>query len=89
MYQRFVYVSQAAPGLGARDTYDIIRVATKRNSQLCLTGALLFLDGYFVQLLEGQPHQVQSRFDRIVSFLLACCGRALPSSPARIAQPVG
>ena len=148
MYQRLVYVSMAAAGLGARDTYDIIRVATNRNSQLGLTGALLFLDGYFVQLLEGQPHQVQSRFDRIatdarhhalsvrlalytpellfpqdwmalrndqqvapgvkqafayqpglpaaqfegdriVSFLLACCGRALPSSPARIAQRVG
>lgn len=65
MYQRLVYVSQAAPGLGARDTYDIIRVATNRNSQLGLTGALVFLDGHFVQLLEGQPHQVQARFARI------------------------
>ena len=148
MYQRLVYVSLAAPGLAARDTYDIIRVATNRNSQLGLTGALLFLDGYFVQLLEGQPHPVQRRFerigadprhhsvslrltlstpellfaddwmalrnesqiapgvkqafgyqpglpeaafdaDRIVRFLLACCGRPLPASLGQLAQAAG
>ena len=65
MYKRLVYVSQAAPGVGARDTYDIIRVASNRNSHFGLTGALLFLDGYFVQLLEGQHLQVQARFQRI------------------------
>ena len=67
MYQRLVYVSQASPGVAARDTYDIIRVAVNRNSQLGLTGALLFLDGHFIQLLEGQPHQVEARFKRIAA----------------------
>ena len=148
MYQRLVYVSQASPGVGARDTYDIMRVAINRNSQLGLTGVLLFLDGYFVQLLEGQPHQVNARFQRIaadvrhhgldlrqtlrtpdllfpadwmalrhdhqvapgvrqafayqpglpaahfdanrvVSFLLACCGRTLPGGADLPAQALG
>lgn len=148
MYRRLVYVSQAAPGLGPRDTYDIIRVAVNRNSQLGLTGALLVLDGHFVQLLEGQPHQVEARFqriaadarhcaldlrqslptsellfpadwmalrseqqiapgvrqafgyrpglpatqfdaDRVVGFLLACCGRAAPAGAGLPTQAVG
>ena len=42
--------------------YDNIRVAHNRNSECNLTGALLFLDGYFVQVLEGEPLRVQERF---------------------------
>lgn len=62
MFERLVYVSRAAPGVGARDCYDIIRVAHNRNSQFGLTGALLLLDGHFVQVLEGDRHRVRERF---------------------------
>lgn len=62
MYRRIVYVSRALPGLAARDCYDIIRVAHNRNSQFGLTGALLFLDGHFVQVLEGSRLRVRERF---------------------------
>ena len=61
MYERLVYVSRAAPGVGARECYDIIRVAHNRNSQHRLTGALLFLDGHFVQLLEGEGWRLRDR----------------------------
>lgn len=62
MFERLVYVSQAAPGVGARDCYDIIRVAHNRNSRYGLTGALLFLDGCFIQVLEGDRFRMEERF---------------------------
>lgn len=62
MFERLVYVSRAARGITARDCYDIIRVAHNRNSQFGLTGALLFLDGHFVQVLEGDRFRMHERF---------------------------
>lgn len=62
MFERLLYISRAQPSVEARVVYDIIRVAHNRNSEFDLTGALLFLDGYFVQVLEGEPFRVQERF---------------------------
>ncbi|MDO8376687.1 MAG: BLUF domain-containing protein [Aquabacterium sp.] len=67
MFERLVYVSRAAPGITARDCYDIIRVAHNRNSQFGLTGALLFLDGYFIQVLEGDCFRMRERFQVIAA----------------------
>jgi hypothetical protein len=62
MFERLLYISRAQPSIDARSVYDIIRVAHNRNSEYNLTGALLFLDGYFMQVLEGEPFRVQERF---------------------------
>lgn len=62
MLERIIYVSRAAHGTGARDAYDIIRTAHNRNSRLDLTGALVFVDGHFVQVLEGERLNIRERF---------------------------
>lgn len=67
MFERLVYVSRAAPGITARDCYDIIRVAHNRNSRFGLTGALLFLDDHFVQVLEGDRFRMRERFQVIAA----------------------
>jgi hypothetical protein len=67
MYRRLLYTSRAANGISVSDVYDIIRVAHNRNSESGLTGALLFLDGYFIQVLEGSPYAVAERYERIVA----------------------
>jgi hypothetical protein len=67
MFERLIYVSEAAPGVGARDAYDIIRIAHNRNSQAGLTGALVFIDGHFVQVLEGDSFHLRQRFARIAA----------------------
>jgi Sensors of blue-light using FAD len=67
MLERVVYVSRAAAGIGMTDAYDIIRVAHNRNSSFGLTGALLFSDGWFVQVLEGESFCVRERYARIAS----------------------
>ena len=67
MFERLVYVSQAAPGNNAAVTYDIIRVAHNRNSQCGLTGALIVLDGHYLQLLEGERPRLRERFAAILA----------------------
>ncbi|MCU0967941.1 MAG: BLUF domain-containing protein [Rubrivivax sp.] len=67
MFERVVYVSRAVPGIGTRDAYDIVRVAHNRNSRSELTGALLFLDGWFAQVLEGDALQLHERFSAIAA----------------------
>ena len=67
MHDRLVYVSRAAPGIGARDAYDIIRVSHNHNSRFGLTGALILIDGHFLQVLEGDPFQVRTLYARIAA----------------------
>ncbi|MEO1529628.1 MAG: BLUF domain-containing protein [Planctomycetota bacterium] len=65
MIRQLVYTSRAASSVTLRDVYDIIRTAHNRNSTAGITGGLLFIDGYFIQLLEGLPSSVDERFGRI------------------------
>ena len=67
MFERVIYVSRATPGVDAGSVYDIIRVSHNRNSRFGLTGALIFLDGYFLQVLEGDGFQVRDRFSVIAA----------------------
>ena len=62
MFERIAYVSRALASTGLREVYDIVRVANNRNAELGLTGALIFLDGYFLQVIEGLPGPLQDRF---------------------------
>lgn len=65
MLARVVYVSRAAKGVTLEDVYGIIRTAHARNEREDLGGALLFLDGCFVQVLEGPVEQLKAAFERI------------------------
>lgn len=67
MFERLVYVSRAAEGVGPREAYDIIRVSHNRNASAGLTGALLLLDGHFVQVLEGDSHRLRRRYAAILA----------------------
>jgi hypothetical protein len=67
MLERIVYVSKACKELGARDAYEITRVAHNRNSRCGLTGALIMLDGHFLQVLEGDGFHLDQRLAAIRS----------------------
>ena len=67
MLERIVYVSRAAAGVGDRDVYRIIRGAHEKNGPEGLTGALIFLDGWFAQLVEGPAPAVGRTFARIAA----------------------
>jgi hypothetical protein len=55
-----LYVSRAAFPLGSADgnIAEILRSARFRNAEIGVTGALLYLGGYFAQVLEGEANDV-------------------------------
>jgi hypothetical protein len=65
--ERVVYVSRAAAGVGDREVVRIIRGAHASNAAEGIGGALIFLDGWFAQFLEGPPAAVGPAFARIAA----------------------
>jgi hypothetical protein len=65
--QRILYVSRAAPAVERADVHGIIRAAHVRNASLGLSGALLFLDGWFAQLIEGPVGPLAEVFGHIAA----------------------
>jgi hypothetical protein len=45
--------------------HDILRRSQKNNAAVGVTGALMFTDGYFAQVLEGRRQDVERTFERI------------------------
>lgn len=62
---RLVYVSRAAPCLDTVGLYAIIRGAHAGNIPHGVTGALVFLDGWFAQVLEGPSAVLDAHLARI------------------------
>ena len=64
-----VYTSESRMGPPSQATLqsvdDILAVARERNASVDVTGALLFTEGRFVQVLEGERDKVHEVFDRI------------------------
>lgn len=66
MVRQLVYVSGSAPFFTAADLDAILAVSRRRNVAEGVTGVLLFHDGNFFQVLEGEPQAVQAVYDRIL-----------------------
>ena len=63
--ERLLYVSRAAPGLDVAEVYAIIRHAHAGNAPVGVTGALIYVDGWFVQVLEGPAATLDVRLARL------------------------
>lgn len=61
-----VYISEAVADISYTDIRDILEVARKHNRQEDVTGLLIFRDGYFVQLIEGEESSVRKVLGRIL-----------------------
>ena len=62
---RLLYRSQAAEGVGASDTFEIIATSELNNPQQEITGFLLHESDRFLQYLEGPVLGVESLVARI------------------------
>lgn len=62
-----VYVSFAAHDLSDEELKDILKVARDTNQQLGITGMLLYRDGFFIQVLEGEEDKVKALFAKITA----------------------
>ena len=59
------YVSAAAAPMTESDILSILQQARANNARHQLTGALLYFQGRFIQILEGPDDEVHARFDAI------------------------
>lgn len=60
-----VYVSTARADLTESDLEDIVATAARNNALRDLTGMLMFADGQFMQMLEGEEAVVEALLDRL------------------------
>ena len=65
MLERLLYQSTARLEFGALHLFSLLTTARLRNSRLDITGHLLYLNGQFVQCLEGPPHNVEQVWARV------------------------
>jgi hypothetical protein len=59
------YVSAAVEPLDGRQLSSLIALARDNNSRVGVTGMLMYLNGSFMQVVEGTPEAVTVLFDRI------------------------
>ena len=64
MFTRIIYVSRA-PSAMPLEIKDILLASRKNNPVLCITGALCFLDGIYLQYLEGEAASVNALYQKI------------------------
>lgn len=60
-----VYVSYATTDMNTNELKAILDVSRKNNEKRGITGMLIYRDGYFIQVLEGEKEVVQNLFNTI------------------------
>lgn len=60
-----VYVSSAARPFSKTELVELLQVARANNERLGITGMLLYRDGNFMQVLEGEEPMVRDLYARI------------------------
>jgi hypothetical protein len=65
--RQVVYVSKAARPLSARDLQALAEVARENNRRIGVSGALLFVDDTFMQILEGDSEVLDGLLEAIRS----------------------
>jgi len=61
-----IYVSSATRPMGEQDLLDLLQQSRSRNTRQQVTGMLVYRDGAFLQVLEGESADVQDIYRSIV-----------------------
>lgn len=62
---QLVYISRAVAQIDRAELFDITAVSIANNRGLGITGALVFCEGYFLQILEGPRDVIDLALERI------------------------
>ena len=62
---RLIYSSAAAPDLDMDDLQQMLAESRVRNRARGITGVLVYVDGVFLQILEGEKEKVLELMDAI------------------------
>ena len=60
-----VYLSRANQMFSESELLELLRISRENNSRLQVTGLLLYKDGNFIQLLEGEQETVNQLYQKI------------------------
>lgn len=60
-----VYISSATQPFSVDDLSTLLAVSRKNNAELGITGMLLYKDGNFMQVLEGDERTVRALYEKI------------------------
>lgn len=60
-----IYASSATRLLETAELLELLEISRRNNHRVGVTGVLLYKDGNFMQVLEGEPGAVRQVFDRI------------------------
>jgi Sensors of blue-light using FAD len=63
--EQLIYASAGKKAFTDRDLTELLAKARIRNAAIGITGLLLYRNGSFLQILEGEPGTTQAVFDRI------------------------
>ncbi len=63
---QLIYVSTLAAGTSEAEIVQILETSVRRNTAVGITGMLLFAQGNFMQVLEGERGAVEETYARIV-----------------------
>jgi hypothetical protein len=65
MYFYLVYASESSRKISKKGLLEILAQSREANKKTDITGMLLFKDGHFLQVLEGEENAVRELFARI------------------------
>ena len=60
-----IYMSKASKTTGPDEIREIVKTARAHNPREGITGLLLFADGYFLQMLEGEKLAIDNLYEAI------------------------
>ena len=63
--RRLVYTSHATVSLSKRDLLDLLHEARGYNMIDNISGVLMYKEGYFLQVIEGDPETIDALFIRL------------------------
>ena len=69
MTYQIIYSSDSTIPMQSDDLEDLLEQARERNAQRGITGALVYVDGIFLQILEGDAGTLRTLMARIASDL--------------------
>ena len=62
---RLLYVSSASHRMSAQELAELLQQSRRNNERLGITGMLLYKDGDFMQVIEGEEPAVRALYARI------------------------
>jgi hypothetical protein len=65
MPYQVIYSSESSTPMQSDDLEDILENARESNLEAGITGALVYIDGFFLQILEGEAQALQALMARI------------------------